>query len=243
MRKALPYFEFNTSTNPFAYIRTEEDIDKFVMNIENEAKKRSINLNESANIFIKLVVIYLANECNPNDRNVTNIIKLLDTAKIREEHVLYSEVETIFGILLRDGKTPGLYNRYSCYKYNNLKTTEAHNKTIEKYINLFKTISEESLLPGLKNNIFPAQAILHAKETDYEVWFEASKESNICRSREYTDKPIMIQLPYFLTDPKQIQAINRYLYTDLPSINLTNFLNSNCQNILEEIINISSQEV
>lgn len=228
---SLPHFKFNTSTNPLAYVRNTKDINKFIANISSEARKNNVFLQLQELILLELVITFLVRDCNAEDRTLANMIKLLEVARSTGDR----KSTTTFEIMLRDSSVEGIYSKYVNYKNSYIQSSIClHNCAIEKLQTFLGTTYEERLLNELINQDVPLQAQLISDDGIKEVWFtETTSSDEIDCEQALNNEIYVVTIPYYLMSEKAKEAFKKYLNIESSQTTYKDFLNNNCQTILD----------
>lgn len=105
--KVLNLIDFKKSNkyNPLAYMKDEKDILKlvnvFIQNTTGEGAQKGEDFwVKCEQLFYTAIFSYLFFECAPEDRNFSNVVKMLDMAKVKEEDEDYvSPLDSLFEML------------------------------------------------------------------------------------------------------------------------------------------------
>jgi hypothetical protein len=206
-------FQFNTSTNPFAYIRSENDIDIFISNImatitdypnEEGVIRNSLRL-------LWVVTAYLFYSVDGRDLSVDSILKIIkstcDSPEIAGE-------KTVFEAMFTNDTPASVLDNYDHFKLRVFGTdSNFYKEAVAESINLLKAISPEQLIVGMKNDERPTQAVFEYENIKYELWIHFSAEFGVYNLTRPGDESVLasLYLPSAILEDENKDICNVFL--------------------------------
>lgn len=207
------FVEFNTSKNPFAYIRSEKDVDVFIKNIKNAAEEqgRLTNSSENALRLLWIISVYLLEACIEDDRSIETLMMLL---KRTCAQVATRDKKTTFEYMLENWGNEGAKTKYDFFKQEVYGTySDLYQKAVQKCLDFLSSIQSERFIVGLLDEKFPRQAIFKDKKQKHEVWFNFTDSFKICKHTKINKRLTFstLNIPKFLFDKTQHQPLEIFL--------------------------------
>jgi len=121
--KVLNTIDFGKSMgyNPFAYIRSEKDILKFVTalihNTKGEGKGGDDFWVKAETLLYQALIGYIHYELPPDDRNINTLVELINSMEVREEDETFKNaVDILFEELEEKDEEHFAVRQYAKYK-------------------------------------------------------------------------------------------------------------------------------
>ena len=156
---------FNVSKNPFAYIRSFDEVDLFIANIQDSAKRHLPDdpITDHMLRLLWLITSFIWIHCNVDDRNIKSMLKILNNACSSNEI-------TTFEILCNDSDI--LRDKFNFFKSCIGSTNSIEFiRTVQRCGFFLNALPADEFIDGLKNEDFPTEALFHSDQKIYEVLF------------------------------------------------------------------------
>lgn len=215
---------FNVSENPFAYIRTADDVNIFISNVRKKAGEMG---TKPFLQFLWIIAMFLVNECNSSDCNIASMQKCVEQAcqpKLDDERSLTFEI-------MLDMTN----NRFLQEKFCTLKAgvssfdSIAYQKVFSDSLAFLSSVSDSDLLTNLISQDFPTQVLLQEGDSQYEFWLFPSQGNEV--NVIFIGGGIFeITLPAFFFDATAMAEFG--LLNNQKDLNLRTFLAENVNGLL-----------
>ena len=189
---------YNVSGNPFAYLRTEEDVNRFVANIRKTAGEKGTN---DFLQFMWLITMYLVKYCCPHDRSIETMLKVVKDAC---QPFQLDGIPLTFEIMLEDTKDESLLEKFNLFKVKVISfDSSVYHKVYHDSIAFLSSVDEKDLLTNLKYFAYPTHAVLREGDSEYEVWVSPSRSK--IKSEYYGLHTFEVFFPSFFFDDKAMK--------------------------------------
>jgi len=191
------FIQFNTSSEPFAYIRDDSDLDIFILNVQNALSHSRYHALATPELleFLWIFAGFFIFECNPSDRRYDRMGSTLNSLQNSFE---FESLVSVNEMLAMRYKTLSIqFSDFETNMFFRLK---------KEALTSLKIVSGEPLLKGLRNDHFPTQACLYSGDVWYEFWFSPTRgEEPYCfLDRDASTKTAIVSLalPAYLFLPQ-----------------------------------------
>lgn len=218
------FISFNKSENPFAYLRTEEDVNRFVTNIRKTAGEKGINRFLQ---FMWIITMYLVKNCSPLDRSIATMLKVVKEAC---QPVTKGEYKLTFEFMVEDTKDASLLEKFELFKTEMISfDSSTYQKIYQDSVAFLSSVQDKDLLKNLGYLAYPTQAVLREGNTEYELWFTPSA-SNKVKAEYYGCDTFEVFLPSVFFDDNAMQEFG--IFHDRKPWNLNVFIFENLKGLL-----------
>lgn len=167
--------EENISCNPFAYIRTSEDIDILLTNLTSSFSDQE-KVTKPVLQLLSVIATYILNECDICDMQLSSFEKLLLTGFPTDG----SEQKTTLDFLISSSNFSKIKEDYKIFKENFWSPQSTrYLQTLETCLEVVRTADVISCLKNLKGKNDNLQAVVKTADGHtFEFWFYESSGPN-----------------------------------------------------------------
>ena len=246
---SVPYFKFNTSNNPFAYIRCDDDINIFIAYIKGYIKELESFDKKLENPVLQLLWIctkYITISVNKDEWSIDSIIKLLKVSY----HDNPENVYTTLSVLIKDTCCEELINKNLSFERDVFSIRgKLYEDVVTSCISVMENISLNGLYISSHSNSYSPQATLyddfhgdlkdiiavtHQEFKTYEIWFFKSTDNNFCYEN-FSESSYAVYLPSFLFEENYIFSNSINLFLGVSESSVKELIIKNCSTIRDLI--------
>lgn len=147
----LTEMQYSNKYNPFKYIRNEEGVMTMINSIIRNTTPKGASQGDpfwekSETALLMALSFYLYYECQPEDRNFSNILKLIRNMEVKEENEDYeSAVDILFKTLAEKNPEHIAVRNYAVFKQAAGKTAKSIMISASARLNVFNITAIENL--------------------------------------------------------------------------------------------------
>lgn len=208
---------FNTSNNPFAYIRNKDQSSFFIDQLASTPSADSSMLSVEGVELLRLISSFLIDECDNYDWSISCMLKLLACAQTGTD-----EAHSVLYYMFEPASDPCLFDFYKdlINKFGG-ENTPFYKRMVSCCESYLSNLDYSSIVGHLRQNDTPLQAEWTASDgTVCDIWFVPNKVKCPKSTYSYQDQsrevyasslPMMlISLPIVLFSPENTQLINEH---------------------------------